>query len=155
MGDQQTAYAALNCTDLPVQKRLAALSPDQMRFAIARLRCSSKKEAAEEIGVSYSTVRHWPDEVDEVVDLLLLDTVAAARALMVCTLAQAMAVKVRGLESKDEKVKQAAASELLDRTLGRASQSLDLHHSISNETRKFMAELVGLGESTGEDESPE
>jgi len=139
-----------NCRETTLQEQLARLSNDQLRYVLARLRTSSMRNACVATGISESTVTHWPDYVDETVTLLLLDTVAAARALMVRTLAQAMAVKAQGLESKDEKVKQAAASELLDRTLGRASQSLDLHHSISNETRKFMAELVGLGTDEGE-----
>jgi len=140
-------------TETTLQAHLAQLSNEQLRFVLARLRASSARDAAKATGISEGTISHWPAYVGETVTLLLLDTVAAARALMVRTLAQAMAVKVHGLESKDEKVKQAAASELLDRSLGRAAQTLDLKHDLSAEARKFLAELMALG--TGEDESTE
>ena len=43
---------------------------NQRRFAIARLGASSKKEAAEAIGISPNTTYSWNGEVDEVVRLM-------------------------------------------------------------------------------------
>lgn len=125
-----------------IQEKLARLCHGQLRYVVARLRTSSKKAAVEEVHIPYETVTHWPAYVDETVSLLLLDTVASARALLVRDVAQAMAVKLAGLESTDEKIRQRAASEVVEWNLGRAAQSLGVIHGVTDDVRKFMRELV-------------
>jgi HEAT repeat protein len=83
--------------------------------------------------------------VDGTVNLLLLDTIAAARALMVRGVAQAMAVKMAGLENQDEKIRQRAATAVVEWNLGKAAQALDVTHGVTEEVRAFMRELVELG----------
>jgi hypothetical protein len=128
-----------------VAAKLAQLSPEQKRYVVARLRTNTRGEAAIQAGVKPDTMYHWPPIVEECVDLLLIDTVATAKLLMVQALAQAVSVKLQGLESLDEKVRQGVATELIDRGLGRAVQAMEMRHSASNELRQFMRDLVGLG----------
>jgi hypothetical protein len=137
---------AANHSKPQLQEALGRLSHDQMRYVLARLRTSSKKAAAADVGIPYDTVCHWPAYVDEAVDLLLLDTIAAAKALMVQGVAQAMAVKLAGLESLSEKVRQGVSTELIEWNLGRAPLAIALTHGATEEMRQLMRELVGLGE---------
>jgi hypothetical protein len=156
--EERTPYETQNGPERPreVQKsgslseeltgKLSQLSPEQKRYVIARLRTKTRADAAEQAGVKADTVYHWPPLVDECVNLLLLDTVAAAHTLLAQSLAHAASVKLQGLESQNEKVRQGASTEIMDRNLGRAVQAMDLRHSVSDELRQFMQELVGLGE---------
>jgi len=149
MEEQQAAH---DYSNPQLQEHLAALSHDQLRYVLARLRCSSKKAAAKEVGISYNTVLHWPPSVDETVGLLLLDTVAAAQGLLVRTLGQAVSVKAAGLESDNEATRHKTATEILDRVLGHPAQSVDLRHDIGGKLAQFMRELVDLNDGTDEDE---
>lgn len=122
LGDQQdlTDHAALQAR---FKEILDQLSADQIRFVVARLEHPSDKEAAEAIGVAPSTVYKWPDEVKEAVRLLACDGVIAARHIRRKALANAMLVKVGGLTSQDEKIRQAVATEIIEWELGRAMQT--------------------------------
>jgi len=82
----------------------------------------SKKDAAEALGLNVDTVYHWPKTVDEAMRLTELDAVATARALRRQSLVKAVMVKRAGLDSDDERVRQAAATEIIEGELGKASQ---------------------------------
>ena len=99
-----------------------------MRFVIARNDSKSDKEAAEIIGISSSTVRNWDNKatVDEAIRLMLVDGVITARELRRRNLAKAMAVKVAGLDSVDEKLRQSVATEIVEWEMGKAQSSVDV-----------------------------
>lgn len=104
------------------------LTSTQLRFVIARNDSKSDKEAAEIIGISPSTVRNWDNKevVDEAVRLMLVDGVITARELRRRNLAKAMAVKVSGLDSVDEKLRQSVATEIIEWEMGKAQGSVDV-----------------------------
>ena len=105
---------------------LPQLSKDQLRFAIACQDYPTKKEAAESIGMKPNTTYGWPDIVDEASRLLAVESTSAALAIRRRNLVKAMAVKANGLDSDDEKIRQNAATELIEWELGKASQSVAL-----------------------------
>lgn len=103
------------------------LTVDQVRFVIARQEYSSDKAAGECLGISPHTIKDWKYRgapIDEAVKLLALDGVIVARSIFRRNLAKAALVKVAGLESEDERIRQASATEVVDRGLGRAAQSI-------------------------------
>ncbi len=114
----------------PISERLEAilseLSPNQLRFVVARQQYSTDTAAARAIGVKRDVVYRWPAVVKEAVRLMAEDAVAAALHLRRRALAKAMAVKAAGLDSKDEKVRQSAATEIIEWELGRAAQRQEL-----------------------------
>jgi len=108
-----------------LEKVLAVLTTDQVRFVVARQEFSTDKEAAEEIGVKPNTVYTWKHKgapIDEAVRLMAYDGIVVAREILRRNLAKAAAVKAAGLDSENERVRQGASSEILDRELGRAVQ---------------------------------
>jgi len=124
-------------TDESIQKgietgRLAEvikqLTSTQLRFVIARNDSKSDKEAAEIIDISPNTVKNWENKalVDEAVRLMLVDGVITARELRRRNLAKAMAVKVSGLDSIDEKLRQSVATEIVEWEMGKAQGSVDV-----------------------------
>lgn len=143
---------------------LAHLTPMQIRYVIVRQECATDKEAAEAIGIKPDTVYHWPQIVREAVRLMARDGVVTALHLRRRALSKAMLVKVDGLDSKDERVRQAAATELIEWELGRAAQTNKNEHSghMSIDIEDYRAELerrlsglIGRGQTEGVSEQSE
>ena len=105
---------------------LESLSLNQIRYAVARQTEIDKGAAALVCGLQPDTVYRWGPEVEEAVRLIARDTVITALHLQRRMIARAMAVKVAGLSSDNEHIRQACAAELLDRGLGKAVQRTDL-----------------------------
>lgn len=99
----------------------------QKRFVSAMLRHKNKTEAAHAIGINRNTTYGWPDTVDEAIQLLTEKAVERSLDILVSEAVNAALVKVAGLESDDEKIRQAVATEILDRTHGKATQRTELH----------------------------
>jgi len=102
---------------------------DQLRFVTARFNYSTDKEAALEIGISPDTVTYWKRSgvpIDDAVKLLAFDGVIMAREILRRSVAEAAAVKRAGLQSDDERIRQGASTEILDRELGKPTQRQEL-----------------------------
>lgn len=102
------------------------LSKDQLRFVVAMQECRSKKEAAKKLKINIGTIYNWPAVVDEAINLLALDITEAARQMRKSALAKAVAVKIAGLDSDDEGIRQKAATEIIEAELGKPAQSVDI-----------------------------
>jgi len=105
---------------------LAQLSIDQIRFVIARQGHSTDKEAAESIGIKPDTVYRWPDIVKEAVKLMVHDGLIAAYHLRRRNLGKAMRVKVDGLDTTDEGLRQKIATEIIEWEMGKATQKQEV-----------------------------
>lgn len=104
------------------------LGTNQRRFAVARLSNPLDKDAAAAIGIAPSTVSSWANKaaVRRVIELLQADTRQAAITILAEKAAEAAMVKVAGLESADPRIRQDAASEVLDRVLGKPMQKSEV-----------------------------
>jgi hypothetical protein len=102
------------------------LSPEQVRFVAARQDFLTDKETAEKIGISPSTVYNWSNReaVKEAVQLMALDGLVAAKHMRRRSLTKAMRVKVDGLDSGDERLKQNVATEIIEWEMGKAEQPI-------------------------------
>lgn len=100
------------------------LAPDQLAFLAERVLCRTDKEAAANLNFGYSTVLSWPEKpiINEAVKLILADGVDVSREILRRSLADAARVKVGGLRGKNKMLQQAAATEILDRFLGKPTQ---------------------------------
>jgi hypothetical protein len=107
---------------------LAQLPIDRIRFLIARNECDTNKEAALAVGMTESAVKSWPKEHKDLIEqaraLMAMDGLVTALHLRRRKLASAMAVKVGGLDSKDEKVRQGVATEIIEWEMGKAEQTV-------------------------------
>lgn len=107
---------------------MARLSTDQIRFVVKRQECATDREAAEAIGISPSTVKNWKYDgapVDDAVRLMATDGLVVASELRRRSLAKAMGVKVKGLDSESERIRQGVASEIIEWEMGRAKQPVE------------------------------
>ena len=105
---------------------LEQLSPDQIRFVVARQEYPTDKEAAESIGLKPDTVYHWKSRdkapIDEAGALMAGDGLVVAAHVRRKSLAKAMLVKVGGLDSEDERLRQNVATEVIEWEMGKAAQ---------------------------------
>lgn len=99
-----------------------SLNHNQRRFAVAMLDSPSKKEAALAINLEPNTVYKWNGPVDEVVEILLEQARDSAYSILEGSVVKAAMVKVSGLDSDDERVRQSEATEILDRVMGKPKQ---------------------------------
>jgi hypothetical protein len=124
-GDAMTTIAE-KCTSEPIGDELdailAQLTTDQLRFVVARQECATDRDAARMIKMSESTVYRWPDIVKRAVDLMAHDGIKTALHIRRKSVAKAMLVKVKGLDSGDERVRQSAATEIIEWEMGKAEQ---------------------------------
>lgn len=100
-----------------------------MRFIIARLECDTDKAAAERIGFHPSTVATWAERhlIREAMTLIAQQAVSGARAILERNAVKAAMVKVAGLdEADDARLRQNVATEIIDRTLGKPKERLDI-----------------------------
>ena len=102
------------------------LTRNQRRFAVAMQEHPTKKDAAISIGLEPDTVYRWNGIVDDVVELLSNDVAAAAYSILESYGTKAAMIKVGGLDSDTEKVRQDSSSEILDRIMGRPTQRNEL-----------------------------
>lgn len=115
----------VNSSSEKLREILTELTTDQVRFIIARQDTATDKGAAEIIGVSPDTISYWKRggaPIDEAVRLMAFDGLVAALHIRRRNLAKAMAVKVAGLGSDDERVRQSVATEVIEWELGKATQ---------------------------------
>ena len=115
-----------SCTSEQLEAVLARLSPDQLRYVVARQDFASNKEAAESIDMAPRTVYSWGDDVREAVRLMAMDGLVTAQHIRRRNLAKAMLVKVRGLDNNDDGLRQRVATEIIEWEMGRATQPQEL-----------------------------
>lgn len=105
---------------------LNKLSLLQIRYVVARQEVTTDKEAAESIGIKPDTVYRWGDEVKEAVRLMELDGLVTARHIRRKALAKAMLVKVKGLDSDDDVLRQRVATEIIEWEMGKATNRTEV-----------------------------
>lgn len=105
---------------------LPQLTTNQLRYIVARQECATDGEAAEMIGIKPDTVYRWPELVKEAARLMAGDGVFVAREMRRRALPKAMAVKVAGLDSDDERLRQSVATEIVEWELGTATQRQEI-----------------------------
>jgi len=133
-----------NPTSDRLEEVLHQLTADQKRFIVARQSHTSDRSAAESIDISPNTVKNWKVKgapIDEAVDLMAHDGVVVALHVRRENLAKAMLVKVAGLDSEDERMRQNVATEVIEWELGKATQPTKLGGT--GEDGAFIVRVVG------------
>ena len=98
------------------------LTPTQKRFAVAMQEHPTKKEAAEAIGINPQTSYNWNGDVDAVIEYMTNNIALATLGILQANATKAAMVKARGLDSKNEKIAQDVATEIIERNIGKVPQ---------------------------------
>ena len=102
------------------------LSDVQWRYVTARIDNPkfTKKDTAEHLKLNVQTVYRWPHFVDEALALAREDMHKAALTVRKNALLKAMQVKLKLLDHKDGRIRDKAATDILEWELGKASQPI-------------------------------
>ena len=111
-----------------LDRTLTLLSADQLKYVEARTRLSTDAAVGREWGTK--NIHQWkrsrePEVLNQVIDWLQLEKTAAAEEVLNRHLMRAAIVKTDGLDSVDERLRQSAATEILDRALGKPMQRVE------------------------------
>ena len=109
-------------------ERLSKLQPTELEFVMARSGSMSVKEACKEAKISQSTFYGWTNrgELEDLAFALRLDRYIDAEFKLRQALPDAIRVVIDGLKQRKYDTKFKAAVEILDRTLGKPSQKMEL-----------------------------
>ena len=107
---------------------LPLLSADQLRYIEARTRLNTDAAVGREWGTK--NIHQWkhsrdPKLLQQVLDWLQAERTAAAEEILHRHLMKAANVKTGGLDSVDERLRQSAATEILDRAMGKPMQRVE------------------------------
>jgi hypothetical protein len=109
---------------------LSQLQDNRLDYVRARSLVNSDAQAIKDAGIPRATFYRWSAEerekLNEMAQQLKRATVARAIMALQAAAEEAAQVKIAGLKSRDERLKQSAATEILDRNIGKPSQSIKL-----------------------------
>jgi hypothetical protein len=108
-------------------KKLQELKPEELDYVMARSSTNSIASACKEANLSQSTVYRWDnrDQLDELATALRLDRHIEVELKLRDALPDAVQVVIEGLKERRYDTKFKAAVEILDRTMGKATQKID------------------------------
>lgn len=123
-----------------LRAELDKLEDNRLSYVIARASATTDAQGIRDAGISRASFYTWPaeerDNLNKLAQRFKRET--AERALMILQNAtvEAAEVKVSGLKSRDERVKQAASTEILDRAVGKSEQpvsgELTIHVTVND-----------------------
>jgi hypothetical protein len=113
--------------EVNVNELLAQCTPEQRKWIAERLLSKSDSAAAKAIGIHPGSVARWKRSVDldAIVGALLADPIAQALEIISSAVPDAAKVKIDGLKSRKDNIKQAAATEILSRAIGTPTQRVE------------------------------
>lgn len=109
---------------------LEKLENDKMRdYVFARSETTSDSDAYKRAHINKAIFYTWPKETRELMNKLAvkirIDHSFRARSILSEHVAEAAEVKISGLKHRDERIKQSASTEILDRMLGKPKQAVE------------------------------
>lgn len=129
-------------TEVSISEQLAeiwgALTHNQRRFVVAMQESTTKRDAAESIGMTADAVYRWNGLVDKAIDLMSRDVRVSMFAVLESYGIKAAMLKAAALDSKNENVRQSASTEIMDRLLGKPTQRQETEHSGEVEVIQFV-----------------
>jgi vacuolar-type H+-ATPase subunit H len=111
-------------------EELRAMNRNRFDYVLVRARSRSISAALEEIGLTskwyYAFSEGERKHLEELADDLHKEKRMQAEMILAQAMPEAATVKVEGLKSKDRRIQQDSASEILDRGLGKPIQKNEL-----------------------------
>ena len=139
-----------------LQDILETLSDREIDFVFARSNAKTDTDARADAGISNGLWYGWPEErrqyLVEVANQLRIDTKFKAQRILQEAAEEAARLKVAGMKSRKENIAQAAATEILDRGLGKPTQKQEVKTEHSGEVAHTHKLDDALAKIYGDDE---
>jgi len=137
-----------------LRTELDQLEDQRLDYVMARSRVNSDAQGYRDANIPKATFYSWAeDERKRLNDLAQrVKREVATRALMILQEAaeQAAKVKVEGLKNRNDNIKQAAASEILDRIIGKPTQRQEVTGKDGGPVEMTWKQFVESAKGTGE-----
>jgi predicted HAD superfamily phosphohydrolase YqeG len=116
------------------EQTLAELDSREIDYVFARSETPSDNAALELAGLSWGWLRNRDvEKLDDIAKRLQINFRFKARKILRDSLEKAATVKVKGLDSRDERLKQSVSTEILDRELGKPTVNIEQNTNESKE----------------------
>ena len=106
----------------------------KLAYVLEKAEVYSTSEACKNSGVGRNVYYSWGEEEREYLNGLArelkLEVALKAKLVLRGATKEAAEVKVKGLTNRDERIKQGAATEILDRMLGKPVQKTETKHEV-------------------------
>jgi len=111
---------------------LKSFSTVQLRFIAARPYFTSDKDTAKYLNIPYLTIRSWNNkqEINEALRLMAQDGVVVATEIFRRNVTKAAQEIADELDHKSVGVRHTAATDILDRIMGKATQPVELYGKV-------------------------
>lgn len=120
----QTIIPNNETLETEIRRLLSNMSPQQVTYAVALIYTKDHKDALLSCGISEETYKSWPENIqqdcEEIANIVVFDTLVLSRRLLREAVLQAVLVKMAGLSSPDEEIRQKAATDIIEWELGKA-----------------------------------
>lgn len=125
---------------MSLSKVFESLDERELEYVLARVDAKSNAEALRNCGFSQGWLNNRDiDDLNQRAHKIRINKAVRASIILEEATVEAAKVKAKGLKSRDERVKQAVATEILDRALGKPTQRQD----ITTDGSKITIRLVG------------
>jgi hypothetical protein len=136
--------------DETLDEIIATLDIEERRYVFARALTTNDKEAYEEIGVSYNWLKgHDKDKLNGIAAELVKDVGFQIMQLIKSHGVKAAKEIIKELDDRDVHVRSSAATQIIDRIIGKPTQSVDQKTEQSGEL-KVKVEYVNTPYPTSE-----
>jgi hypothetical protein len=132
---------------------ISVFSYEQLIYVMEVIFVKSKEKAMENTGISASMVRKWGEKIDYAIRLLNYDRLISAQEIERGILLKAIQVKMQGLESKNEWIRQRTSTEVREWILGKPSVKKEVNFRGKLEIENVdnvLQEVYGKGVEEGE-----
>ena len=118
---------------MDLRQELEKLDDNRLAFVLARSKTTSTKKACADADISTSTFYSWEDraQLEEIANLMKVDRAVEVEMQLRNALPDAVQVVIDGLIERRYDTKFKAAVEILDRTLGKATQNVNQKTEVS------------------------
>mgnify|MGYP001251073175 CR=1 FL=1 len=112
---------------MDLRQELEQLEDGKLAYVLARSKTTSNKKACKDADISTGTFYTWDDRdrLNELANMMKVDRAIEVEMRLRDSLPDAVQVVIDGLAERRYDTKFKAAVEILDRTLGRATQRID------------------------------
>ena len=110
---------------MDIREALGALESTKQDYVWERSKAQTNTQACKAAHISRATYYLWEDreELDELANKLRADRKLKAELILESVIDKAAQVKADGLDSRKENVRQASSTEILDRIMGKPTQT--------------------------------
>lgn len=120
---------------MDLRQQLEQLEDSKLAYVLARSKTTSNKKACKEADISTGTFYAWDDreELNDLANRMKVDRAVEVEMRLRDSLPDAVQVVIDGLQERKYDTKFKAAVEILDRTLGKATQKQEVSGKIDGE----------------------